>query len=334
MFRCILFFILVLGTHLNAADELNWYTNYPEAVKASKASSKPILLFFTGSDWCGWCKKLDKEVFDTKEFATDSGDKYIFVKVDFPQKNSFSAAINEQNNHLKNKYSISGYPTVIIIDSAEQEIGITGYRAGGPKKYSEHLKQLTDEFSKFKDKMSKLDEANLSGKDLKKLYQKAREYGLEKESLTIVEKGVQSDAPHFFLSELYRQQVLQNSPQNPKTIALKEKILSSDPNNTNLCHYQIAVIDFESNCEKMQNGACSADACVAPLVGYLNTFGGKNNDHEWRLNMVISQVYLDQEKYRESLKYAEAAHEAAPKTVQPEIASAIRNIQGHLQGPQ
>src|SRR3989339_2036693 len=63
---------------------IQWHTNYDEAAELAKTKSVPLVLFFTGSDWCTWCTKLEKEALDTKEFARLVGDKFVFVKLDFP----------------------------------------------------------------------------------------------------------------------------------------------------------------------------------------------------------------------------------------------------------
>lgn len=124
------------------AGSIQWYTDYSQAAKVAKQSNKPLLLFITGSDWCGWCKKLDSEVFATPEFARLAGNDFVFVEVDFPMNKTLPEKIAKQNAEIKQKYGVTGYPTVILLDSSGNYIGETGYRAGGPAAYAEHLKEL------------------------------------------------------------------------------------------------------------------------------------------------------------------------------------------------
>ena len=131
------------------AASVTWYTNYDEAVRQSQATGRPIVLFFTGSDWCTWCNKLEDEVFHSSEFVQDSGNKYIFVKLDFPLKFSLDPTTTQQNSRLQKQYDIKGYPTVILLDSQQRLIGESGYRAGGGKSYAAYLKKLTDGQSAF-----------------------------------------------------------------------------------------------------------------------------------------------------------------------------------------
>lgn len=125
-----------------ASSSINWMTDYQAALQLSRDSSKPIVLFFTGSDWCGWCNKLEDEALNTREFAEMAKDQFIFVKLDFPQSSPLDPKTKAQNQRLKNQYSIQGYPTIIMIDGNEKVIGSTGYVAGGGRNYAEHLKQL------------------------------------------------------------------------------------------------------------------------------------------------------------------------------------------------
>ncbi len=328
-------FLMVFGIQLFARDfpsssGIDWMTDYKEAVKASEESNKPMLLFFTGSDWCVWCQKLESESLDTPEFIKTVGDKLIFVKLDFPSRGQQSPEVVKQNDELRSRFAIRGYPTLILVSPKEQQIGITGYRPGGGKAYADHLLKMMNEYSDYSQKMGSLNNPSTSGKELKRLYQKSQELGLTADSELLIERGIHSDLPHFFLAERYRRLVVQGKSEDKSTQELKQKLLNSDPANLNLIHYQVAVIDFQDNCEKMCHGQCSPDTCVAPLVTYLQEFGSKDEQNEWRLNMIVSQTFLDQNRPKEALQFAEAALKVAPVSVQQEIAEGINNIKAQL----
>ena len=125
-----------------AGSQIKWYTNYSQAVQDASKNHKPILLFFTGSDWCGWCKKMHQEVFSSPDFTSQVGSSFVFVDVDFPMNQQVPPDVAQQNTQLKQKYGVTGYPTVIILDSNENFIAETGYRPGGGKAYADYLKQL------------------------------------------------------------------------------------------------------------------------------------------------------------------------------------------------
>jgi len=135
-----LFMICTSLVHADpTSSAINWSTDYIGALKQSKATSKPIVLFFTGSDWCGWCHKLQNESLNTSEFAQMAGNRFIFVEVDFPSKSNLPANVVAQNKQLQSKFAVRGFPSVIILDSNENILGKTGYQAGGGRAYAEHL---------------------------------------------------------------------------------------------------------------------------------------------------------------------------------------------------
>jgi len=115
-----------------------WLSSYPEAVKQSKKTGKPILANFTGSDWCHWCTVLDKEVFLKAEFKSWAKKNVILLELDFPMKKKLSAATVKQNDGLAKKYGIQGYPTILFLKADGSKIGDSGYMDGGPKAWIKH----------------------------------------------------------------------------------------------------------------------------------------------------------------------------------------------------
>ncbi len=125
----------------NAAEDM-WLTDFEKAKQLSDELKRPILADFSGSDWCGWCIKLDKEVFSTKEFKDFASSNLVLLLVDFPARKSQSEKEKKQNKELAEKYGIEGYPTVLLLDKDGNVLAKTGYRRGGAEAYIEHLKKL------------------------------------------------------------------------------------------------------------------------------------------------------------------------------------------------
>jgi thioredoxin-related protein len=125
-----------------AAGTFKWETDFAAAKKRAKDENKPMLLDFTGSDWCGWCIRLKKEVFDTPEFEAYAKDNLVLVEVDLPQKKKLPAKEQKQNEKLVEEYKVQGFPTIVLLNSKGREVNRTGYQEGGPVKYIEHLKGL------------------------------------------------------------------------------------------------------------------------------------------------------------------------------------------------
>src|SRR5690349_9327424 len=96
------------------AEELHWLTDLPKAQAQAKKENKLVMLDFTGSDWCGWCIKLNKEVFSKPEFAKYAKDNLVLVEVDFPRRKEQTEQQKKANQELQEKYKIEGYPTIIV----------------------------------------------------------------------------------------------------------------------------------------------------------------------------------------------------------------------------
>lgn len=126
---------------VNAA-ELKWSTDLPKALEKAKAEKKLVLVNFTGSDWCGWCIKLDREVFSKDEFAAYAEKSIVPVKIDFPRRVDQPAELKKANRSLQEKYEIRSFPTIVVLDAEGKETGRLGYRPGGPKAFVEALEKL------------------------------------------------------------------------------------------------------------------------------------------------------------------------------------------------
>jgi thioredoxin-related protein len=123
-------------------EVFKWETDLEVAKKRAKAENKKILADFTGSDWCGWCIKLKKEVFDTPEFQEYANKHLVMLELDFPKRTELPAELKEQNDKLAKEFQVQGFPTILLMNSRGKEVGRTGYQEGGPEKYIEHLKKL------------------------------------------------------------------------------------------------------------------------------------------------------------------------------------------------
>jgi protein disulfide-isomerase len=124
------------------AAESEWTTDYAAALRQAKTEKKQVFLFFTGSDWCGWCKRLDREILATSDFKAYARAHLILVKVDFPRSLPQSAQLKASNQKLGEKYQIEGYPTIVVLDSSGKDVGKLGYEEGGPGAFISELKKL------------------------------------------------------------------------------------------------------------------------------------------------------------------------------------------------
>ncbi|MEI8108191.1 MAG: thioredoxin family protein [Verrucomicrobiota bacterium] len=129
-------------TSTMAMAAAGWGDDYDKALAEAKAEKKIVLLDFTGSDWCGWCIKLDKEVFSQPEFKSYAKANLVLVEVDFPQGKALSDKVKAQNDKLSKQFAVRGYPTIIALNSEGKQVGQLGYMPGGPAAFIAELEKL------------------------------------------------------------------------------------------------------------------------------------------------------------------------------------------------
>ena len=118
------------------AQQLYWQTDFAQAKAAAAESKRFILLDFTGSDWCPWCVRMDKEVLERPAFADFAAKHLVLVKLDFPRNKPQPVAEKLQNEQLAQKFAIQGYPTYVLLDSTGNEVRRQeGYLPGGPAEF-------------------------------------------------------------------------------------------------------------------------------------------------------------------------------------------------------
>jgi protein disulfide-isomerase len=141
-FSLIIISAIVVGCSKSGAkDNLKWENNLETALQQAKQENKAVLVNFTGSDWCIWCKRLSNEVFSKSEFEQYADDNLILVKIDFPRNIEQSTDTKMYNNQLAQRFGIEGFPTILLFNPQGQLVLKTGYQEGGPTAYINSLKR-------------------------------------------------------------------------------------------------------------------------------------------------------------------------------------------------
>ncbi len=117
---------------VSCAEAAAWITGCKAASARAADTKRPILADFSGSDWCEWCMKLKREVFDTPEFTAWAQRSVVLLDVDFPKSNTLTDAQQKENQALADKHGVDSFPTVILMAADGTEIGRLGYQPGGP----------------------------------------------------------------------------------------------------------------------------------------------------------------------------------------------------------
>lgn len=129
---------------LASAGGAQWYADFDVAQKEAQKSGKDLFVDFTGSDWCGWCIRLHKEVFDHEAFDKGVNDDFVLVSLDFPNKRELKDKVpNPQRNaELQRLHGVAAFPTILLMTAKGEVYGRTGYQKGGPEAYVAHLGEL------------------------------------------------------------------------------------------------------------------------------------------------------------------------------------------------
>ena len=138
--------IAIAMLYCSRVEALEWETDFKKASSTAKTSGKYIMLDFSGSDWCGWCIKLEKEVFSQDAFKDFAEKNLVCVLVDFPRNKKQTVEQKQQNRDLATKYRIQGYPTIIILGPDGEPVSMTGYLQGGSKNYVQHLNEIIERY--------------------------------------------------------------------------------------------------------------------------------------------------------------------------------------------
>jgi thioredoxin-related protein len=131
---------VVSSVAASAAD--GWLSDFEKAKAVAESDKKDILMDFTGSDWCTWCIRLRKEVFDTKEFKESAPRNFVLLEIDFPEdKSKVSAKDRAQNDKLQEQFAVEGFPTIFLADAQGRPYAQLSYEKGGPENYLQLLEK-------------------------------------------------------------------------------------------------------------------------------------------------------------------------------------------------
>ena len=277
---------LMICTGIASAAGEGWSTDYEAAKKDAAASKKSLLIDFTGSDWCGWCIKLNDEVFKHDTFKNGVKDKFVLLELDYPQdKSKQSAALQKQNEELAKKYVIEGFPTILLADEEGRPFAATGYEPGGPVEYVKHLDGLLE-------KRKSRDEGFAAAEKLEGPAKAKALIGVL-DSMALSETMVAG----FYGSTI--DAIKKADPEDAtgyaKKLAAKERMTKFDMELNALGEKQ----DF--------NGALA-------LVDKTLKEGGMVPEDTQRVTMMKGLVYAEQGKFDEAIKAVDEAKKIAPET--------------------
>lgn len=131
----LLAFCLFFGT----IQAQQWQDTFDGAVKLANEEDKPIVLVFSGSDWCPPCIRLKRNILDSEDFKKYASANYVLYNADFPKKkkNQLQEDKLNSNKSLAEQYNPKGhFPLVVVMDKQKSVLGKTGFnRKNSPQEY-------------------------------------------------------------------------------------------------------------------------------------------------------------------------------------------------------
>lgn len=151
-----------------------WIEDFDKAKEIAAKQDKDILMNFTGSDWCRWCKKLHAEVFGEEEFIEKASENFVLLELDNPHDKSLvTPETRKQNEQLVEEYGVEVYPTIYLATSDGKPYARTGYRQGGVEAYLDHLEKLRSSGRNISQLMSKAEQPEIDNIQKAKLIDQA-----------------------------------------------------------------------------------------------------------------------------------------------------------------
>lgn|GEM_PF-660261 len=302
-----------------------WIEDYAKAFKLSQATGRPLLLAFVGSDWCPWSQKMVRDVISKTEFLGELQGEMIFVWVDFPQQISSTLERKTQNQGLRNRFAVQELPTIVLVDPSGDEIAKFGYLPLSAQEMAGQLRTAFKDYRQLKDVVGSPRLIALKAEELEKLYHKAKQLGREKEKKSLLEAGLKNEENSFFLMRQYEEMIEHNKIKDPSVQKLRRQIMSLDPSNHLGTHLQLAVAEFQVLSKKLKKKE-SPENALSPLVEYLKTYGPRDLENRWRVEMMIAQFLFSKDKVQDALCHAKLSYEVAPLEFKPEVAQSLEYI--------
>jgi thioredoxin-related protein len=283
-----------------------WISDFSAAKKQAAEANEDLLVDFTGSDWCGWCIKLNEEVFSHDEFKSGVKDKFVLVEIDFPKdKSKLSEETQKQNAELGEKYGIQGYPTILLTDASGKPYASTGYQKGGAENYVKHLDEL-------REKKAARDKAFASA-------EKATGVEKAKDLVAALSAMALSDA---MVANFYGDVVEQIKAADPK----------DETGFTKAAESKARVAKFESELRKFA-GEEDYDGALG-LVDSTLKEGGFGPDETQQMFMTKASLLAQQGKFDDALKAIDEGVAAAPESKMiPAIAGFRKQLEAAKEKP-
>lgn len=290
--------------------------DFEKAKEMARVYNKPMVVMFTGSDWCPWSKKLLHDILQEEQFQEGVKNAFIFVKIDFPDASQQGAEKWEDNFQIKEDYGVTDFPAVLMLDQEGREITRLSYMPHAPRDYA---KMLMGKYMQYQELYRDVELAKLqsySVNDLEKLYVKANQLHCPRFLNLILDEGSHQSEGVFLPIEKYSRLLHDGEKESKEAKELKNSMCTRDPQNNQGTLLRLAILDFQSNVESSLE---NPEKAVEPLTKFIEKFGDKEKETLWRLHLMISECFQKAGKKEKAKIYAEKSLEAAEAEAKPKV---------------
>lgn len=294
-----------------------WRSDVEQAVQEARDMDKPILFAFVGSSWCPWSQKLEKEVLNHPSFQK-AVEAFALIKVDLPEFRATPRGATLQ-------FDVQETPLFVLTSSKQEEIAKMGYLPLPAEEFA----ALFNEIKATHDLLSHSSFTAESEETLQRFYLQALKFGFNSFREEILQVGLKTGKTPFFLLEKYKLLIEEGKGRQGEVVALKKELIRRDPQNQFGVHRTLAVVEFHelSNRYRLRK---KPDQIVKPLVEYVKQYGQQDQEHLWKIQMMIAQFYFSRNKVGKAVAYAEESYEGAPEEARGEITESIAFLKARL----
>lgn len=324
LFSLLLLFGLVSST-LIAADQpaekdlFSWESDYATALIASRKEEKPLLLFFSGSDWSGESMKLRREVLDSDPFHQVIRDRFICIELDFPKHSALDPAVARANKKLKERFAINTLPALLLLDPSGRQIARMGYVPETGVQLAHDLIRIVAQDRELNEGLAHIEQRPTK---LRRLYQLAQDLSRADAIERVLAAGYSTEEP-YFLVEGYRHLVQEGRMESDQAANLRAYLLKQPERQI---HYTVALIDFQ----ELASRAIEPQLVTKPLEEYLARHAKDDHENVWQVEMMMAQFYLEANDWQRALHYAELAYQSAPEQKQAIVEHSLNYIRTNL----
>ena len=269
----------------------SWSSDFDVSLEQSRIEKRPLLVFFTASDWSGWSMKFKDEVLSSEAFRNKIEADFVCVEIDSPR----SAPAAKESE----RFGITEFPTLLLFSADQREIARLGYLPMTGEQLADDLLYTLAQDRDLAYLLDLLARGERTQSILEKAYHVAEELCNEPAINRILDYGIEGREPGFFLVEKYRR----TGDQSLHEILVE----LDDPE----LLYHAALLDFQEY------------PGVQPLEDFLEKYGSRAEQYRWQLEMMISQYYLEQDRLDQAIEHGELAEQNAPSTYRDEITHSL-----------